>query len=89
LREQRWSYPAAAEKIGVHPIHFACAVTGRVRPCRAIRKRLPLLLGVPLEDLFNPDRIDKPFLGDLGIGTPAADPLCWDVPDFPPLGGAE
>jgi hypothetical protein len=72
LTKQRWSRRLAAAEIDVDFTHFANAIAGRSRPSQAIRDRLPELLGVPLEDLFEPEMLAGPYMGDLGIGNTAA-----------------
>ena len=62
LRRQRWTCPqAAAQMDGVDTSQLQRAVAGRTRPTKEIRDQLPKLLGVPLEELFTPDILAKPF----------------------------
>lgn len=61
LRDQRYTTRQAAVAIDVEPGHLASVLAGHIRPHPVVRERLPELLGVPLEDLFDADRIDKPY----------------------------
>ena len=68
LVAQRYTTRQAADAIGVDWVHLGGTIKGHIRPCQVIRDRLPELLGVPLEDLYTPDMLVLPYMGDLGIG---------------------
>jgi hypothetical protein len=61
LRRERYTIKLAAEIIGVPESHLRIAVGGYARPMDAVREKLPVLVGVPLEDLFTPDALAKPY----------------------------
>lgn len=61
LDAQRYTNRQAAAAIDVEYVHFASAIKGVIRPHQAIRERLPELLGVPLADLFDAERLEKPY----------------------------
>lgn len=66
LYEQNISQQQAAKDLGVPWSHFRRCVTGRTRPMGILRKKLPEYLGVPLEDLFTPEILAKPYLYEQG-----------------------
>lgn len=68
LQAQRYTTRQAADAIGVDWVHLGSTIKGSIRPCQAIRDRLPALLGVPLEDLYTPDMLVLPYMGDVGVG---------------------
>lgn len=70
LRAQRYTTRQAAEAIGVDHGHLARAVSGRVRPSNEIRERLPELLGVPLEELFDSASLALPYEAHRGGPRP-------------------
>ncbi|GLI00689.1 hypothetical protein [Phytohabitans aurantiacus] len=51
---------ATAEELGVEYNHLRFALYGQVRPNDRVRRRLPRLLGHPLEDLFSAESLAKP-----------------------------
>ena len=74
LRAQRWSVRAAADELGetVTVGHLHCALTGITAPNEAVRVGLPALLGVALEELFEPDLLNREWSGHRdGRSTPA------------------
>lgn len=67
LQARRFTTRQAADAIRVDLTHLASAIGGHVRPCQAVRDRLPNLLGVPLQDLFSEEALRLPYAGDLGL----------------------
>ncbi|MDN5744098.1 MAG: hypothetical protein L0H31_03135 [Nocardioidaceae bacterium] len=61
LRTNPYTTCQAAEAIGIDHIHLGNNITGIVRPCPEVRERLPQLLAVPLEDLFDAELLSKPY----------------------------
>jgi hypothetical protein len=61
LRRERYTIRLAAELIGVPESHLRIAVGGYARPMDAVREKLPTLVGVPLEELFTPAALAKPY----------------------------
>lgn len=53
----------AARAIDVPAVHLYQTLYGRIRPCPEVRERLPELLNLPLEDLFNADLLVKAYDG--------------------------
>ncbi|GEM_PF-1535216 len=66
LVAQRYTDRLAAEAIHVDVAHFRNAIKGVAHPSNAIRERLPVLLGVPLGELFTQESLSRPYLVDLG-----------------------
>lgn len=62
LYERHISQREAARDIGVSWRHFRNCVTGRTHPMDIVREKLPVYLGVPLEDLFTPELLAKPYI---------------------------
>lgn len=65
-QQQHYTIPQIAEIIGENPSHLGSALRGRAYPSELIRDTLPVVLGVPLEQLFNPDRLHMPYGGPRG-----------------------
>jgi hypothetical protein len=61
LKQQRRSMGAVAQAINVPYIHLRNVLYGAVVPSPEIRGRLPLLLGVPIEELFDADVLKREF----------------------------
>ena len=71
LGEQRWSIPAAVLEINnilgrpgeitIGHLHYTSR--GIVPPSPALREGLPILLGVPLEELFDADLLAREWSG--------------------------
>ena len=61
LRRERYTIKLAAELIGVPESHLRIALGGYARPMDAVREKLPIPVGVPLEQLFTPAAIEKPY----------------------------
>jgi hypothetical protein len=57
LRNQARTVSGAARVIGVPDHELRNALNGRYRPSRAIRERLPLMVGVPITALFSADML--------------------------------
>lgn len=57
LIRERWTVPRAAKMLDVPPQHLMKALHGRIRPSVEVRTRLPLLVGVPLSELFTEDAL--------------------------------
>ncbi|MDJ0396780.1 hypothetical protein QMK17_26190 [Rhodococcus sp. G-MC3] len=60
LREQRWTFTLMADELGVSRRQVGNAAKGWSRPIPALREQLPIILGVPLEELFTPSALE-PF----------------------------
>lgn len=60
LTQERWTVAAAADKIGVDRQHLMHALHGLIVPNPVVRRRLPELLGRPIEDLFTQAVINTP-----------------------------
>jgi transcriptional regulator with XRE-family HTH domain len=60
LFKKKMTAARASREIQVDQKHLTNALTGRVRPRPEVRERLPLLLNVPLEQLFTEQALD-PF----------------------------
>ncbi|HZN70583.1 MAG TPA: helix-turn-helix transcriptional regulator [Micromonosporaceae bacterium] len=58
---KRWSVVGLAAELGVKHAHLNQAIRGRVRPAPRLRERLPELLGVPLEELFTAEALERPY----------------------------
>ena len=71
LSDQRWSIPAAVREINnildrpgeitIGHLHYTS--TGLAVPSPALREGLPILLGVPLEELFDADLLAREWSG--------------------------
>lgn len=61
LKRQGISQVKAAEDLGVSWRHFRNVIIGRTRPMDSLREKLPVYLGVPLEELFTPSILAKPY----------------------------
>ena len=61
LREQRRSIGVVAQAIDVPYLHLRNALYGAVVPSPAIRERLPKLLGVRLEELFDATMLAREY----------------------------
>ena len=70
LADQRWSVPVCAGQIAVPVNQLRGAILGRIRPSPAVRKRLPVLLGVTLEECFTQDSLEKSFVARKMAGRP-------------------
>jgi hypothetical protein len=57
----------AARDLGVSYGHLRRCITGRNRPCDVLREKLPAYLGVPLEELFTPEVLAKPYVVGRGV----------------------
>lgn len=57
------SVTQAAEKIGVTWSHLYATVIGRTTPSEVVRQRLPELLGIPLEELYDADLLARTYAG--------------------------
>ena len=60
MRFQGRATSAVARRIGVHEHQVGAALHGYIRPNAAVRERLPLILGVPLEMIFTEDALAAP-----------------------------
>lgn len=76
---KRTTIAATARAIGVDYAHFNLAVNGRIRPCQAIRERLPIHLGIPIDQLFTDIAIMWPSTTDVGAASRRKHVLSWDV----------
>jgi transcriptional regulator with XRE-family HTH domain len=47
--------------------HLRRVITGRCRPMDDVREKLPAYLGVPLEELFTPEVLAKPYVVGRGV----------------------
>lgn len=63
LSDQRWSIAKAAAKIGVPEGHLRCAIYGVAAPNDVVRAKLPDLLGVPLDELFDAELLARRWSG--------------------------
>lgn len=70
LQAQRYTTRQAADAMGVDHGLLARAVAGKVRPSDEIRERLPKLLSVPLEDLFDEVMLARPYEAHRGGPRP-------------------
>ncbi|MBM0258956.1 hypothetical protein [Micromonospora sp. 4G55] len=70
LRRERWSIPLAARQIDVPENHLRTAVGGYNRPMPEVRERLPKLLGLPLEELFTPEVLARPYCPGRNVWKP-------------------
>lgn len=61
LRERGYSVPAAADALGENLSHLRNALNSRVPPCDRLRRTLPDLLDLPLEQLFTPDLLARQY----------------------------
>jgi hypothetical protein len=57
LRNQARTVSGVARVIDVPDHELRNALNGRYRPSRAIRERLPLMVGVPITALFSADML--------------------------------
>lgn len=63
---ERWSVSALARKMNVPVRHLYNSFYGWAHPSDEIREQLPVILGRPLEDLFTPESLAKPYTGPRG-----------------------
>ena len=56
----------AAEFIGCRINHLRNALNGRSHPNESVRERLPILVGMPLEVLFDPEVLEDDYTGPRG-----------------------
>lgn len=63
----RISVADAAKQIGVSRLHLTNALHGWITPCPAVREQLPNLLNRPLEELFTPEVLARPFWSRWGV----------------------
>lgn len=63
LAKQRWSINKAADEIGVPRGHLHNVVFGTCGLSDEVRERLPELLNLPLEELFESDVLTRPYTG--------------------------
>lgn len=52
-----------AELIGVKYSHLAKSLGGQVTPSKRVRDLLPIVLGVPLEELYTADVLARQYTG--------------------------
>lgn len=55
--------PEAAAFVGCSYEHLANAVKGRARPNADVRARLPILLGLPIQALFESENLEGEYTG--------------------------
>jgi hypothetical protein len=67
LFKQRIGQKQAAKDIGVSWGHFRKVIIGHCHPMQAVREKLPVYLGVPLEELFTPEVLAKPYAAGRGV----------------------
>ena len=60
LVSQGRTISGVARVLNIAQAHLHQALSGRVRPNHEVRRRLPDLLGVPLDELFNEDALQPP-----------------------------
>jgi transcriptional regulator with XRE-family HTH domain len=77
MRTQKVTTRQLAERIRVDEGHLTNVLRGRVRPCAALRQRMPLELGVPIEQLLTADAMQKPFAGDIAGRPRVSGPVSW------------
>lgn len=58
-----WQIHALADELGVSRSHLYNVVHGRARPSPRVIELLPVVLGVPLTQLFETGWLDKPWRG--------------------------
>ncbi len=61
IKEQRRSIGVVAQAIDVPYLHLRNALYGHVAPSPAVRDRLPKLLGVRLDALFDADTLAREY----------------------------
>lgn len=61
VKDQRRSIGVVAQAIDVPYVHLRNALYGHVVPSQAVRDRLPKLLGVRLEELFEPGTLARTY----------------------------
>ncbi len=61
LREQGRGIAPTAQVIDVPFLHLRQVLYGHARPSHAVRDRLPGLVGVPLDQLFDPGSLRPPM----------------------------
>ena len=61
LRRERYSIPLAARTIGVPEGHLRHVLHGHTRPMEDVKTGLAELLDLPVEDLFVPGMLAKPY----------------------------
>ena len=61
LRRRGYSLKGLAEEIGVPESHFRKAVGGYIRPRPEIVARLPRIVGIPIDRLFDERVLARPF----------------------------
>lgn len=61
LQRERYSIPLAAQTIGVPESHLRNVLYGRTRPMEQVKTGLSELLGIPVEKLFTPEVLEKPY----------------------------
>lgn len=64
--EKHITIPELAAALGEDPVHVGNALRGRAYPSQRIRDGLPALLGRPIEELFEADRLAMPYGGPRG-----------------------
>lgn len=63
LRERYITLPDAARRIDVLPGHLRGVLNGHVSPSPSVRERLPELLGLALDELFDADLLAREWTG--------------------------
>ncbi|MGY1724738.1 hypothetical protein [Blastococcus sp. SYSU DS0533] len=61
IKAQQRSIGGVAQAIGVPYIHLRNTLYGRVTPSPVVRERLPRLLGLRLEDLFDAGTLARKY----------------------------
>ena len=61
LLRQGCTITGTARVIGVQPSHLSQALRGRIKPNVRVRRQLPVLLGVPLDELFDEAMLKLPL----------------------------
>lgn len=66
IAQRGWTLVEVADAIGVDRNHFLSTVRGLAYPRDDVRERLPKYLGVPLEALYDEDRLAERYSGPRG-----------------------
>jgi transcriptional regulator with XRE-family HTH domain len=61
LLAQGRTIEGTARAMGINPNHLHHALRGNVRPSAYLREQLPIVLGVPLHELFDRKLLDRPL----------------------------
>lgn len=61
MRQQQIRIDHAAEQMGVSYRHLRYVLRGITAPMDAVREQLPVILGVPLVELFTPELLARSY----------------------------